>query len=126
MPPNLNPQHTPGPAMSEIPITADYRAALLARRDELERLSRISADQRGPVELDQSRVGRLSRMDALQAQAMSKATETRRAQELKRIEAALSRLDEGEFGYCLTCGGDISPARLANDPTTPVCIDCAG
>ena len=108
------------------PKPPDYRAALLARRDELHRLSRESAAQRDPVELDQSRVGRLSRMDALQAQAMSQATETRRSHELKRIEAALRRLEEGEFGYCLKCGGDISPARLANDPTTPVCIDCAG
>lgn len=108
------------------PKPVDYRAALLDRRTEIERLSRISADQRGPVELDQSRVGRLSRMDALQAQAMSKATETRRLQELKRIEAALSRLDQGDFGFCVTCGEDISPARLVNDPTTPVCVDCAG
>ena len=108
------------------PPAVDYRAVLLSRRDDLERLSRISAAQRDTVELDQSRVGRLSRMDALQAQAMSKATQSRRAQELKRIEAALRRLDEGEFGYCLVCGGDIPPARLANDPTTPVCIDCAG
>ncbi len=104
---------------------ADLIAVLNQRRDELQRLSDQSATQRDPVELDQTRVGRLSRMDALQAQAMSNATETRRHQELQRIDSALARLETGEFGYCLKCGDDISVARLRNDPTTAVCIDCA-
>lgn len=103
----------------------DLVTVLNQRRIELERMSKITAEHRDPVELDQTRVGRLSRMDALQAQAMSKATEMRRHQELQRIDAALARLETGEFGYCLMCGGDISLRRLRSDPTTPVCIDCA-
>ncbi len=75
--------------------------------------------------LDQSAVGRLSRMDALQAQAMAKATSTRRAQRRRRIAAALSRMDDGDFGYCTDCGEDIAPARLDLDPTVPSCIACA-
>ena len=105
--------------------TEDLIAVLNQRRLELERLSKNSAQQRDPVELDQTRIGRLSRIDALQNQAMSQAIETRRHQELQRIDAALARLETGDFGRCLICGEDISVQRLRSDPATPVCIDCA-
>ena len=51
---------------------------LLSRRAELEHLAETRRDDRRPVELDQTRVGRLSRMDALQSQAMAVETERRR------------------------------------------------
>lgn len=102
-----------------------FEAKLKARRAELIHLAETSAEGRRPVELDQTRVGRLSRMDALQDQAMSLETERRRQIELKRIEAALQRLTEGEFGACVQCGEEISPKRIALDPTAPLCIDCA-
>ena len=103
-----------------------YRKRLIARRDELQALSGASADKRKPVELDQQSVGRLSRQDALQQQAMQNAQEARRAGELKKIAAALQRIDEGEFGYCAECGEAIAPRRLDIDPTTARCVGCAG
>jgi DnaK suppressor protein len=51
--------------------------------------------------------------------------ERRRKIELMRIEATLQRIEEGEFGYCASCGEKIAKKRLENDPTTPVCINCA-
>ena len=101
------------------------RAALIARRRELLRLAVLSAEARRPVELDQSRVGRLSRMDALQSQAMSVETDRRRKVDLQQIEAALGRIADGDYGYCVNCGEAIAIKRLALSPTTPVCIDCA-
>lgn len=95
------------------------------RRAELQGLTASSEDQRRPVELDQTRVGRLSRMDALQVQAMSIETERRRSIELNRIEAALDRIAEGDYGYCLLCGEDIAVKRLEFDPTATTCISCA-
>ena len=77
------------------------------------------------MELDQTRVGRLSRMDAMQAQAMAQATAARRETMLKKIDAALSRIDRGEFGICLGCDEDIHPKRLELDPTATHCVDCA-
>ncbi len=100
-------------------------AALIARREELLRLVDSTAEARRAVELDQSRVGRLSRMDALQSQAMSVETDRRRKVELQQIEAALGRLEAGDYGTCLGCGEAIEPRRLAFNPTAPVCIDCA-
>ena len=101
------------------------QARLEERRAELARLTEAASGARRPVELDQTRVGRLSRMDALQNQAMSIETERRRQVELRRIEAALDRITDGEFGYCVNCGEPIAAKRLELDPTTPNCIACA-
>jgi DnaK suppressor protein len=77
------------------------------------------------VELDQSKVGRLSRMDAMQAQAMAQASGQRREAMLRNIEAALKRIDDESYGLCLDCGEPINPKRLEFDPTALRCIDCA-
>lgn len=102
------------------------RKRLTERQDELRGLSEVSAESRGAVTLDQQSVGRLSRMDAMQQQAMAQATERQRASELSRIDAALTRLDEGEYGYCIECGEEIAEKRLEIDPAVTHCINCAG
>ena len=102
-----------------------YRKALLAERKALETEDAATTEDRGTVTLDQQSVGRLSRMDAMQRQAMAQATKRRRAARTTRIDAALRRIDEGEFGYCQDCGEDIGPKRLELDPTVPSCVSCA-
>lgn len=102
-----------------------FKKRLTEMRKEVEELSEATEEARQPVELDQTMVGRLSRMDALQTQAMQLETERRRTIEIQRIDAALRRITEGEFGYCVSCGIEVEPKRLKNDPTTPTCFDCA-
>jgi DnaK suppressor protein len=102
------------------------KARLVEERDELIRAGEADEESRRPVELDQTRLGRLSRMDALQAQAMAIETDRRRGVETNRIEAALKRFENGEFGYCLSCDVEIPAKRLKFDPATPFCVDCAG
>ena len=102
------------------------KAKLIAHREELHRIGSVGADSRRPVELDQTRIGRLSRMDALQDQAMALETDRRRGLEIERIEAALKRIEADDYGYCLSCGEEIPAKRLELDPATPVCVDCAG
>ncbi|MDA1098508.1 MAG: TraR/DksA C4-type zinc finger protein [Proteobacteria bacterium] len=99
---------------------------LAARQAELRALSDSAHESRKPVELDQSKVGRLSRMDAMQDQAMAQESERRRVGELQRIEAALRRLEGGGYGYCVSCDEAIAPARLELDPAVATCINCAG
>ncbi len=70
-------------------------------------------------------MGRLSRMDALQNQALAKAGKVRAERQLKMIEAALTRIDNDDYGDCLECGEPINPKRLEIDPTTLHCIECA-
>ena len=105
---------------------AEIRTALERRRAELTDLSQSTESDRAPVELDQTRMGRLSRMDAMQGQEMAKAQNARRTQELQRLEAALRRLEDDSYGLCLRCGEEIAEGRLRADPATPLCIDCAG
>jgi len=98
---------------------------LLALRAALIEESESSRDARDTVMLDQTAVGRLSRMDAMQGQAMAKAEEDRRQLALRRITGALSRIEKGEFGECIDCGEWIGKKRLEWDPLVLKCIDCA-
>ena len=103
-----------------------FKKQLLAQRRELLGLQGTRDEAAGTVELDQTSVGRLSRMDALQGQAMSVELKRRQELQLGRISAALQRMEQGEFGECLDCGEVIAPARLQLDPATPLCVVCAG
>ena len=98
---------------------------LLELREKLEKVAVTSDESAAIVELDQSRVGRLSRMDAMQAQAMAQASGQRRKKMLRDISAALKRIDEGDYGICENCDEPINPKRLEVDPTARLCIDCA-
>ncbi|MEP1209174.1 MAG: TraR/DksA C4-type zinc finger protein [Rhizobiaceae bacterium] len=98
---------------------------LAEKKRELQDLSDISAQARDPVSLDQQSVGRLSRMDAMQQQAMNQATEQKRKYDLIRIEAAQRRLRDDEYGYCEECGEEIPDGRLAIDPMAELCVSCA-
>ena len=104
---------------------ARYRARIMARLDEIDDEDARGRDGQATVELDQQAIGRLSRQDALQSQAMARATHARRDIERRRLRAALDRIAEGEFGYCEDCGEEIAPARLGLDPGTTRCISCA-
>ena len=101
------------------------RKSLLALKQTLLKAQETGDQAEQTVELDQTRVGRLSRMDAMQAQAMSKETGRRRRQKLIQIEAALRRIDENDYGICQECGEEIATARLEFDPTMLLCIECA-
>ena len=99
-------------------LLADTRDDVIARLDDQREMA-------GTVELDQARVGRISRMDALQQQAMAKAASQRSSVQLHKIEAALVRIRTGEYGYCLKCGEDIAEKRLQVDPAALTCMTCA-
>lgn len=102
-----------------------YRKRLLSLKESLLQAQETGEEAEQAVELDQTRVGRLSRMDAMQAQAMSIETGRRRRQTLLQIDAALKRIEADEYGFCQECGQDIAPARLEVDPTVLLCINCA-
>lgn len=101
-----------------------FRQALISLREEIEQLNADSRDAAGTVALDQSKVGRLSRMDAMQAQQMAQETVRRRQLHLQKIDNALRRMDTGDYGYCFKCGDEIDVARLNFDPASTRCIGC--
>ena len=101
-----------------------FRQALKTLKDEIEQLNNTSKDAADTVVLDQSKVGRLSRMDALQAQQMAQEVVRRRQIQLQKIDSALRRMDAGDYGDCFICGDEISTARLGFDPASTRCMVC--
>lgn len=103
----------------------ELRALLIKLIGELERQAGGQQARSEAVELDQAKVGRLSRMDALQQQAMQDATQIRVAAQLQRLSLALKRIDEDDYGLCSECDEPIAPGRLKVDPAATHCIACA-
>ncbi|MGR8918992.1 MAG: TraR/DksA family transcriptional regulator [Gammaproteobacteria bacterium] len=108
-----------------MPDASHWRGILDEQRRRLTQDLETAGEASATVELDQSRVGRVSRMDALQAQAMSLAADGRRQAQLRQIDAALARLDAGTFGDCAQCGEAIEGSRLELAPANPLCLACA-
>lgn len=104
---------------------ARFRELILERLTMLTGAEADKRDHARPVELDQTRVGRLSRQDALQSQALSVASLARSRVEIGRLQAALARIEEGEYGWCEACGEAIPEARLEIDPAADYCVTCA-
>jgi DnaK suppressor protein len=101
-----------------------FRERLLRLKAELGELQATSWEATRPVELDQASVGRLSRMDAMQVQAMAQESARRRQRRLIGIEGALRRIASGDYGFCFVCGEEIDARRLAADPTITRCLAC--
>ncbi len=104
---------------------AYFKTRIRDRLAELETLSASGQQAQAIVELDQQAIGRLSRMDALQNQAMAKAQQANRDLEVRRLNAALARINEDEYGYCEDCSDDIPHARLNLDLAASKCVSCA-
>ncbi|MDM8566163.1 TraR/DksA family transcriptional regulator [Candidatus Halobeggiatoa sp. HSG11] len=98
---------------------------LLILKAELQGLEETSKESSKPIELDQARVGRLSRMDAMQTQQMEQEVVRRQQRKLLMIDGALRRIESGDYGECFVCGEEIDMRRLAVDPTNTRCIKCA-
>lgn len=105
--------------------TEAFRRRLLEQQADLEAMADAGEDAARPIELDQSRMGRLSRIDALQGQQMAQEIERRRQLRLTAITGALQRIESGDFGICFACGEDIDARRLAADAVITRCIGCA-
>ena len=102
-----------------------YRAMVTDALASVDALMETTAEDQAPVKLDQQSSGRLTRMDAMQRQAMASETQRRRKLRRLQLQQTLKRLDEGEFGYCADCGNEIPAGRLDVDPAFHLCVKCA-
>lgn len=102
----------------------EVREELERQLRRLERSIRVSGEAAATVELDQTSVGRLSRMDSLQNQSLTKNLQEREQVKLAQIMEAFQRLEEGTFGLCIGCGGEIPFERLFVMPEAGVCGAC--
>ena len=102
-----------------------FKSLLLEKKAALLEDEETGREAAQIVALDQTSVGRVSRMDAMQRQAMAVAANQRRQLELHKIGVALKRIDSEDYGYCLECDEEIAEPRLKLDPATSLCIKCA-
>jgi DnaK suppressor protein len=93
-------------------------------KDELTARLHSGADAARPVQLDQSAVGRLSRMDAMQSQAMAQAARRTLKIRLTQCDAALRAVEQDEYGTCRKCEEPVGIARLSARPEAPFCLEC--
>lgn len=105
-------------------LEARFRPLIEAELEQLRALTHAGNADRSPVELDQQSIGRVSRIDSLQVQAMAQASERRRTARRRQLQDALARLEAGELGWCDECGEAIALKRLEIDPAVTRCVDC--
>ena len=109
-------------------LTADQvdelRTLIERQIARLERSMKLTDEAARPVELDQTAVGRLSRMDALQNQHLTKNLQEREQVRYAMLCRALDRLEAGAYGRCETCDGPIGFDRLSVFPETAECGGC--
>jgi len=106
--------------------TAYFKQKLLELQQQTKAELQAAENAAAPVALDQTTVGRLSRIDAIQQQQMVKEGQRRREALFVQIEKALERIKSGDYGYCANCDEEISFGRLDLNPVVQSCIKCAG
>ncbi len=104
---------------------AQLKSKLESDREEILACLSSGAEAAKPVQLDQASVGRLSRMDAMQGQAMAVESQRRQQLQLRRIDVCLGRIDDQAFGFCADCDEPIDLRRLMLNPVLTRCIQCA-
>lgn len=104
---------------------ASLEAAIGNELTELDALIEGTEADGAPVALDQQSVGRLSRTDAMQGQALAQEANRRRLSRRLALQLALRRIEAGEYGDCLDCGEPIAVRRLEVDAAATLCISCA-
>lgn len=99
------------------------RAALLQRKQDL---AREIEEVRNHLDEDQERVAEDARDGgAPDAQTgIDHAMVARDIREIQDIDAALKRIEDGDYGICIDCGAEIAPARIAAYPTAKRCLPC--
>ncbi len=110
-----------------VPMSVHYKKFIFRLEKELAELEALAAsgeDSASVVELDQTKVGRLSRMDAMQGQAMAKEALKRRESRVIAIKQALKRYEDGDYGFCVMCEEQIPNKRLNFDPAISTCLEC--
>ena len=104
---------------------SDLHQEMLRKVDELRVVIDSDSHSGEAIELDQARVGRLARMDAVQHHAIAQVQVGRAKKQLASIKRLLNRLQEDDFGECLYCGEDIPVQRLMIRPESVRCVSCA-
>ena len=101
----------------------DYKQLLAERKEEILQRLRAINESAKPVDLNEP-IGRLTRMDAIQQQQMALNSKKQLEIDLQLVEQAVKRLEDDEYGICLSCEEEIDEKRLQAKPEAPFCTKC--
>ena len=101
----------------------ELKEDLLTLRSEIERFLGLTREGARPVDLDEP-IGRLTRMDAMQQQSLTRASRQGLDVRLRQVKAALEAMKGDEYGFCRRCDEPTGFRRLKVRPEAPFCIRC--
>ena len=102
---------------------SELQQKLVELQRTLERRLESTRQDSKPVDLE-TPIGRISRIDAIQSQKLAEASREQAEVQLRRVRAALARMQAGRYGLCLMCDEPIAPSRLRKFPEAPLCRQC--
>ena len=70
-------------------------------------------------------IGRLTRVEAIGSKGVSEASLSFAQRKLARLETALNKIENPEFGVCIRCSSPIPKGRMAVMPDSITCVACA-
>ncbi|ETR72533.1 MAG: Zinc finger, DksA/TraR C4-type [Candidatus Magnetoglobus multicellularis str. Araruama] len=77
-----------------------------------------------PVSPDNA-IGRLTRMEAINSKSINEAALQKAKHTFSKLEYALTRINDPDFGLCRECDEPIKFGRLKIMPETDICVKCA-
>jgi len=102
----------------------EIQTLLLEKKAQLEQQLQDAESATGVVTLDQTSVGRVSRIDAMQQQSMAVSTRGKAEASLRKVIGALRKIDAKDYGYCSNCDKPIEFKRLEVQPQASYCLIC--
>ena len=85
----------------------------------------LLVEQTKPVAPDRA-IGRLTRMEAINAKSIAEANLRNARSRVTKLEQALTRVDDEDFGICTRCERPIPYKRILLVPESTRCVRCAG
>ncbi len=101
-------------------IKAKIEAEIHKTRKQVEEYKELTQ----PVEPENA-IGRISRMDAINNKSVTEAALRKAKDKLNKLDLALTRVDEDDFGICIRCQRPIPPGRIMIMPQARTCVKCS-
>jgi DnaK suppressor protein len=101
-------------------IKAKIEAEILKTEEKIAEYSELTR----PVEPENA-IGRISRMDAIHNKSVVEAALRKSKEKLEKLNIALPKIDDDDFGLCIRCHKPIPLGRILIMPQARICVACS-
>lgn len=102
----------------------EIKVQITSEIDKTEKLIQEYAELTKPISPENA-IGRISRMDAINNKSVTEASLRKAKEKLEKLKFALSRVDDDDFGRCITCKKPIPLGRILIMPQARTCVNCS-